>query len=145
MPLQQEGHRERMRRRFLGGSIDTFEPHEVLELMLFYAIPRRDTREIAIRLLQRFGSFGASRRKRFPFGSIELELTVHEGTIGALAIGGDFFGMRDVSGLAEALCGTEYDRAAVTARLAAIPVEAYISGCTADDLLGVLFDAEALH
>ena len=57
MPLQQEGHRERMRRRFLGGSIDTFEPREVLELMLFYAIPRRDTREIAIRLLQRFGSF----------------------------------------------------------------------------------------
>ena len=95
--------------------------------------------------LQRFGSFGASRRKRFPFGSIELELTVHEGTIGALAIGGDFFGMRDVSGLAEALCGTEYDRAAVTARLAEIPVEAYISGCTAADLVGVLFDAEALH
>jgi len=57
MPLKQEGHRERMRRRFLSGSIDTFEPREVLELMLFYAIPRIDTRELSIRLLERFGTF----------------------------------------------------------------------------------------
>jgi lipoate-protein ligase A len=95
--------------------------------------------------LQRFGSFGVSRRKRFPFGSIELELTVCEGKIDTLAIGGDFFGMRDVNGLAEVLCGTEYDRAAVTARLADIPVDAYISGCTAAELVCVLFDTDAIH
>ena len=95
--------------------------------------------------LRRFGSFGASRRKRFPFGSVELELTVREGRIDALAIGGDFFGMRDAGELAEALCGTEYARCAVTARLAEIPVDAYISGCTAAEFVSVLFDADALH
>ena len=38
-----DGHREKMRRRFLQGGLDTFADHEALELLLFYAIPRRDT------------------------------------------------------------------------------------------------------
>ena len=51
-----EGHRQRLRKRFLEEGLDAFQEHEVLELLLFYAIPRRDTNEIAHRLLKRFGS-----------------------------------------------------------------------------------------
>ncbi len=48
------GHRLRMKRQFLRGGLDQFEPHQVLELLLFYAIPQRDTNPIAHRLLERF-------------------------------------------------------------------------------------------
>lgn len=52
-----EGHRERLRNRFIKDGLDSFEPHNVLELMLFYALPRRDTNELAHTLLERYGSF----------------------------------------------------------------------------------------
>lgn len=51
-----DGHREKMRRRFRAGGLDSFADHEALELLLFYAIPRKDTNEIAHLLLQRYGS-----------------------------------------------------------------------------------------
>lgn len=50
------GHRERLKKRFLEEGLDDFTPVQVLELLLFYCIPRRDTNEIAHRLLERFGS-----------------------------------------------------------------------------------------
>lgn len=49
-------HRERVRRRFLTDGFDSLEDHVKLELLLFYAIPRRDTNPIAHNLLRRFGS-----------------------------------------------------------------------------------------
>lgn len=49
------GHRRRMKRQLLREGIDRFEPHQVLEILLFYSIPRRDTNELAHRLLDRFG------------------------------------------------------------------------------------------
>lgn len=51
-----EGHRERMKEKFLTDGLDHFQSHEILELFLFNAIPRRDTNEIAHRLLDTFGS-----------------------------------------------------------------------------------------
>jgi len=50
------GHRDKMKRRFLAEGLDHFEEHNILELILFFAIPRRDTNEIAHQLLHRFGS-----------------------------------------------------------------------------------------
>ncbi|MBO5837896.1 MAG: DNA repair protein RadC [Oscillospiraceae bacterium] len=52
-----DGHRQRVRERFLNSDLTAFEDHEVLELLLFYCIPRCDTNEIAHRLVKRFGSF----------------------------------------------------------------------------------------
>lgn len=46
-----------MRERFLAGGLDGFSDHEVLELILFYAIPRRDVNELSHRLVETFGSF----------------------------------------------------------------------------------------
>ena len=51
-----EGHRQRLRKRFEMEGLDHFEPYEVLELLLFYCIPRKDTKELAKALVQRFGS-----------------------------------------------------------------------------------------
>ena len=54
-----DGHREKMRRRFLTGGLDGFADHEALELLLYYAIPRRDTNPIAHALMERYGSLSA--------------------------------------------------------------------------------------
>lgn len=54
-----DGHREKMRSRFRSGGIDHFADHEALELMLYYAIPRINTNEIAHRLIDRYGSLQA--------------------------------------------------------------------------------------
>lgn len=51
-----DGHRARKKSRFLEQGLGSFADHEVLELVLFYAIPRRDTNETAHRLMERFGS-----------------------------------------------------------------------------------------
>ncbi len=50
------GHRQRLKERFLKDGLDHFEEHQVLELLLFYAIPQRDTNEIAHELIRKFGS-----------------------------------------------------------------------------------------
>lgn len=52
-----EGHRERMRKRFRETeSFDGFSEHEVIEMLLFYVCPRRNTNEIAHELIEKFGS-----------------------------------------------------------------------------------------
>jgi len=54
-----DGHREKMRQRFLKGGLENFADHEALELLLYYAIPRRDTNPIAHALMERYGSLSA--------------------------------------------------------------------------------------
>ena len=51
-----QGHRQRLRNRFMQEGLDHFEQHNMLELLLFYSIPQRDTNEVAHRLLNRFGT-----------------------------------------------------------------------------------------
>lgn len=51
-----KGHRARVKERFLRSGLESFAPHEVLELLLFYAIPMKDTKQIAHELINRFGS-----------------------------------------------------------------------------------------
>ncbi|MBR5122694.1 MAG: DNA repair protein RadC [Anaerotignum sp.] len=51
-----EGHRDRMRSRFLQEGADGFADHEILEMLLYGTIPRGDTNEIAHHLLDEFGS-----------------------------------------------------------------------------------------
>lgn len=54
-----KGHRQRVRARFMSQGLDGFSEHEILELLLFYAIPRVNTNDIAHRLIDRFGSLSA--------------------------------------------------------------------------------------
>jgi DNA repair protein RadC len=51
------GHRERLRERFLKGGAAAMPDYELLELTLFAAVPRKDTKPLAKTLLKRFGSF----------------------------------------------------------------------------------------
>ena len=51
-----KGHRERLKQRFLESGLDDFTDIQALELLLFYAIPQKDTNPLAHRLLDRFGS-----------------------------------------------------------------------------------------
>lgn len=51
-----DGHRANMRKRYLASSLSAFADHEVLEMLLYYPLPRRDTNEIAHQLLREFGS-----------------------------------------------------------------------------------------
>lgn len=52
-----DGHRERLKERFRREGVENFTDVQMLEFLLFYIIPRRDTNEIAHNLLDRFGSF----------------------------------------------------------------------------------------
>ncbi len=51
------GHRERLRRRFRDAGADALPDYELLELVLFRAVPRRDTKPLAKAIIARFGSF----------------------------------------------------------------------------------------
>ena len=54
-----EGHRARLRERFARSGLEGFHDHEVLELLLTYAVPRRDVKPVARALLAEFMSFSA--------------------------------------------------------------------------------------
>ena len=51
-----EFHRQRLRERYLKCGFEAFADHELLEMLLSYAIPRKDTNAIAHALLGKFGS-----------------------------------------------------------------------------------------
>lgn len=57
--MEHNGRRQRMRQRFMKEKLNAFAPHEALEMLLYYAIPRQDTNPIAHRLIEHFGSLQA--------------------------------------------------------------------------------------
>lgn len=70
-----EHHRQRMRNRFYNEGLESFEPHEALETLLFFTIPRHDTNALAHKLIDHFGSFHgvleANRQDLIKFGLTE--------------------------------------------------------------------------
>lgn len=52
-----KGHRDRLRQRFIQGGIDALADYELLELLLFMAIPRKDVKPLAKNLIKAFGSY----------------------------------------------------------------------------------------
>ena len=53
------GHRERISEKFAAAGLDSFLDHEILELLLTYAVPRRDTKPLAWALLKKFGTLAS--------------------------------------------------------------------------------------
>jgi len=77
-----EGHRARMRARLLTAGPEALADHEMLEMVLFLALPRRDTKPIARALMNRFGSFAAA----IAAPLVELRGTEGLGEAGAAAL-----------------------------------------------------------
>lgn len=51
-----EGHRKRVKDRYIEEGLDAFSDHEIIELLLFYCIPQRNTNELAHRMIKEFGN-----------------------------------------------------------------------------------------
>lgn len=51
-----EGHRQRVKSRYLKEGLDAFEDHQILEMLLFFCIPMKDTNELAHKMINEFGS-----------------------------------------------------------------------------------------
>ncbi len=54
-----DGHRERLKKRLLEQGLNAFDDHNVLELLLFFSMPRKDTNPLAHALIEHFGSLEA--------------------------------------------------------------------------------------
>lgn len=87
---QNSGHRERLRARFLKSGADALADHEMLELLLFGVILRRDVKPIAKALLQRFGSingvFGAQISDLMQVHGVGETIALHLNAIHALIV-----------------------------------------------------------
>ena len=55
-----EGHRKRLKSRFLEEGLDGFDDHQVLELLLFFSIPQKNTNVLAHELVRNMGLFPGS-------------------------------------------------------------------------------------
>lgn len=53
-----EGHRKRLKEKYMKSGYDAFHEYEILEILLTYSIPRKDVKPIAKKLLEVFGSTG---------------------------------------------------------------------------------------
>lgn len=54
-----QGHRQRMRERYAQSGLSSFQPHEILEMILYCAIPKKDVNPLAHTLINHFGSLDA--------------------------------------------------------------------------------------
>ncbi|MBE6779147.1 MAG: DNA repair protein RadC [Ruminococcaceae bacterium] len=57
LSVSHKGHRQRMKNRLLKNGLENFQDHEVLEMLLYYSLPYKDTNALGHRLLDHFGSF----------------------------------------------------------------------------------------
>jgi len=89
-PPHYHGHRDRLRQRFIASGPDALQDYELLELLLFQAIPRRDVKPLAKELLSAFGSLWAvtqasaeALRNRFNFSDATI---AHIRVVGAIGL-----------------------------------------------------------
>jgi DNA repair protein RadC len=84
IPLDASGHRGRLRRRLFEGGPEALLDHELVEYLLALALPRRDTKPLAKKLIKDFGSFGALLAA--DAGTIARVGDLSEGAVAALKI-----------------------------------------------------------
>ena len=86
--MSNAGHRERVRFKYEVNGFSGMYDYEILEFMLFYAIPRRDTKEIAKELLEKFGKlenvFSADIEELKEFHGIGLNAAIYINATGKL-------------------------------------------------------------
>ncbi|MBO5822725.1 MAG: lipoate--protein ligase [Lentisphaeria bacterium] len=82
-------------------------------------------------------SYSFTKKRRFDFGSVQLNFNVKENCIADLAICGDFFGDNDISILCRELEGTSLEPDALAAAVKKIPVEKFIHGAESSDIISL--------
>ncbi len=78
------GHRARLRKRLIEGGPDALLDHELVEYLLALAIPRRDTKPLAKKLIKSFGGYGALLAA--PADAIARAGDLSEGAVAALKV-----------------------------------------------------------
>ncbi len=81
--------------------------------------------------------FDYSLTKRFPYGTLELDLSCREGRIEEIALYGDFFGKNDAGALCDKLVGVRLLREDIREALEKIAVDSYIMGAGTEDILSL--------
>jgi len=76
-------------------------------------------------------------KKRFAYGTVEVEASYERGVITAVKISGDFFGVREISELEAALTGVRCERAEIENKLKEAEVGRYIAGASAGEIAGL--------
>ncbi|MCL2163883.1 MAG: lipoate--protein ligase [Oscillospiraceae bacterium] len=110
-----------------------------------FALSEEDVAAVGALVAEKYGAWewniGSSpaynfeRSVRFPFGSVDLRLSVADGVIRQAYIYGDFFGVADKLELEERLIGVFHDKTAIKSALTGIKLDRYIHGCSLDDFL----------
>ena len=83
--------------------------------------------------------YAYSKGKRFPFGTCRVSFNVTGNCIADLHLTGDFFGIEDIASLSAMLNGVSLEPESLSAAIKKIPVERFIHGATAEDIIS-LFD-----
>lgn len=83
--------------------------------------------------------FSVSKKKRFDFGTVNVNITAENGIIKQIKIYGDYFGTNDVCEIENALLMQKYDEQNVLAVIEKYDVSKYISGITGEELLRLFF------
>lgn len=86
----------------------------------------------------RFGDFTMTRKRRLPCGTVSVALSVENGRISDLRIGGDFFGGHDITELEKMLIGCEYSATEIADILSGIDISGYILGASVAELTEIL-------
>ncbi len=83
--------------------------------------------------------FTHTKEMRYPFGIVEVNLNVKNGTINNMRIVGDFFHTLDLSDIEQRFIGVRYQKADVESVIQAIDIPSIIVGATAEDILNLIW------
>lgn len=160
-----EGHRQRLKERFIAEGLDNFPEHNILELALFYTNKRKDTNEIAHALIKRFGSFAgvcdASFESLCSVPGVGAETAKFLKLLPELARAYQTSRTADITSLPDASTAIEYLQPKFTGRTKECLIVAYLDcsykilNCRVEsegddttvimDVSGILVEAASLH
>ena len=136
---------------FIGGDMDVIDFKEYIENSIeaeHRILSVEDAEKIHKLADEKYSAwewnFGQSKqyqytnKKRFSYGTVEINLNVDAGYITDIRINGDYFGLGDISVLENRLIGLRYDSAEISDKL--YDTENYIAGSTAKDLLDFILN-----
>lgn len=83
-------------------------------------------------------NFNIIKSKRFPSGTVEVRLDVHQGSISQVSIYGDFFGLGNVNEIEHALLGVQYQRKEIEEALKEVDVDYFLGKITKEEFIDLL-------